>query len=90
MKKFKVYFSRVFTAISILVNVILGGKSNQTVSAGQYERKRQGKINAVILIDALFFMEKNHCLEAWVKWEIISYAIKRYDTVGVIPHDEIQ
>lgn len=84
------YFTRVFTSFSITLNVLLGGKSNQTLSARQYERKRQGKINGVFIIDKLFFRETNHCLEAWVKWEIISYAIKKYDTAGVISEDEIQ
>ena len=90
MKKIEKYFARLFTAFSIMLNVIAGGKSNQTVSARQYERKRRGKFNAVYVIDRFFFWERDHCLESWVKWEIISYAIKKYDTAGVISRDEIQ
>lgn len=90
MTKINKYFNRVFTTISILINVITGGKSNQTLSARQYERYRQKKINLVRVIDKVFFWEKDHCMESWVKWEIISHAIKRYDTAGVIPRDEIQ
>lgn len=84
------YFNRVFTTLSIMMNVLAGGKSNQTLSARQYERKRAGKVNAVYFIDKFFFWEPEHCLESWVKWEIISRAIKKYDSYGKIRQDEIQ
>lgn len=62
------YFQRVGTSISILLNVILGGHSNQTFSARNYERKRQGKANLVWIIDRIFFWDTGHCLHSWSYW----------------------
>lgn len=59
---------RVGIAISILLNVILGGSSNQTFSARQYERKRLDKKNIVWLIDAIFFFDDDHCMMSWLFW----------------------
>ena len=73
------YLNRVGTSLSILLNVLLGGKSNQTLSARQYQRMRDGKPNLVWFIDGVFFLEEDHCMESWIKWEIISKAIKHYD-----------
>ena len=49
-----VYLTRVGLAISVLINVLLGGRSNQTFSARNWERKRQGKWHMVPVIDCLF------------------------------------
>jgi hypothetical protein len=46
------------TALSILLNVILGGRSNQTFSARNYQRKLDGKPNLVWLIDKFSFGKK--------------------------------
>lgn len=62
------YFSRVGTALSVLLNVLLGGSSNQTLSARNYARKKEGKPNLVWLIDRLFFWEKDHCMISWLYW----------------------
>lgn len=62
------YFSRVGTAVSVLLNVLLGGPSNQTLSARNYELKRNGKPNIVWLIDFLFFWDKDHCMNSWLYW----------------------
>lgn len=62
------YFSRVGTAVSVLLNVLLGGPSNQTLSARNYELKRNGKPNIVWLIDLLFFWDKDHCMNSWLYW----------------------
>jgi len=62
------YFSRVGTAVSVLLNVLLGGSSNQTLSARNYGLKRQGKPNFVWLIDRLFFWERDHCMTCWLYW----------------------
>lgn len=61
------YFGRVGTSLSILLNVILGGYSNQTFSARNYDRKRNDKINVVWFIDTVF-REKDHCLKSWTYW----------------------
>jgi hypothetical protein len=78
------YFSRVFIAFSIFLNAIVGGKNNQTLSAGQWQRKRKKQLNFVWLIDGIFCWEENHCEDAWIKWQIINDAIDKYD--GVAEH----
>jgi hypothetical protein len=75
------YLSSVAISFSILLNTILTGKNNQTLSAAQWERKRLGKTNVVWLIDTLFFFEEEHCREAWIKWQIIHYAMKQYKDI---------
>ena len=62
------YFSRVGTASSVLLNVLLGGASNQTLSARNYGLKRVGKPNLVWLIDVLFFWDRDHCMNSWLYW----------------------
>jgi len=62
------YIERVGIAFSVLLNVILGGYSNQTFSARNYGWKREGKPNLVWLIDAIFWSNSNHCLDAWSYW----------------------
>lgn len=47
------YFKRIGIALSVLLNVTLGGKSNQTFSARNWDRKRNGKTNLVLLIDGV-------------------------------------
>jgi hypothetical protein len=76
------YFSRVFIAFSIFLNALLGGKNNQTLSAMQWERKRKKKLNLVWFIDMVFFKEKDHCKDAWIKWQIINRAINNYDDIA--------
>jgi len=72
------YWMRVFTALSILINVILGGKSSQTFSARNYERKRSGKWHLVELIDFLFKNDPEHCLGSWVNWQVRKTAIDKF------------
>ena len=62
------YLNRVVTALSVLLNVLLGGGNNQTFSARNYEWKRLGKYNIVWLIDLL--LGKDHCLECWAYWRV--------------------
>jgi hypothetical protein len=76
------YINRVCVSFSILLNTIFGGKSNQTLSATQYERKRKGLWNVCWLIDKLFFWDPDHCENAWVKWKIIHGAINHYECIG--------
>jgi hypothetical protein len=84
----KKYLNRVMISFSILVNTILGGKTNQTFSARNLDRKRRKKLNLVSLIDAIFFLEEDHCQEAWIKWTIIHAAISRYDNVCGIRYEK--
>jgi hypothetical protein len=68
LEKIKKYFIRVGIALSILMNVILGGYSNQAFSARNYGWYLEGKPNLVFLIDLLFFKDPNHCLNSWIYW----------------------
>lgn len=68
MESVKKYFVRVGIALSVLLNVILGGYSNQTFSARNYGWLLEGKPNLVFLIDMIFFKEESHCLNSWAYW----------------------
>lgn len=68
MEKIIKYIRRVGVALSVLFNVILGGHSNQTFSARNYEWKRNSKPNMVWLLDKLFFMETDHSMYSWSYW----------------------
>ena len=61
------YLNRILTALSVLINVLLGGSNNQTFSARNHQWQRQSKPNVVFLIDV--FLGKGHCLECWVYWK---------------------
>lgn len=61
------YLNRILTALSVLINVLLGGSNNQTFSARNHQWQRQSKPNVVFLID--IFLGKGHCLECWVYWK---------------------
>ena len=62
------YLHRVFTALSVLLNVLLGGDNNQTFSARNWHWKKQGKPNIVWLIDSV--LGQAHCSECWVYWKL--------------------
>ena len=64
------YFYRIGIALSVLLNVLLGGPSNQTFSARNWQWKREGKPNIVFLLDAVFFLENQHCMTSWVYWRL--------------------
>lgn len=68
LKKTLRYLERVGIALSVLINVVLGGKSNQTFSARNYGWKKQNKFNIVWLIDFLIFWDRDHCLHSWLYW----------------------
>lgn len=63
------YLERVGIAMSILLNVILGGPSNQTFSARNFKWQQDGKWNLVWLIDALVFWDKDHCFHSWIYYK---------------------
>ena len=64
----RAYLFRVGIALSILINVILVGRSNQTFSARNYQRKKDSKLHMVWFIDLL--LQKGHCQMCWVNWAI--------------------
>jgi hypothetical protein len=63
----KPYWFRVITAISVLINVVLGGSNNQTFSARNWQWKRDRRFNIVWLIDVV--LGRGHCSECWVYWK---------------------
>ena len=62
------YLVRILIALSVLLNVILGGRLNQTFSARNWEWKRNEKINLVRPLDAL--LGDGHCSRAWSYWKV--------------------
>lgn len=72
------YINRLIIAISILINVLTGGKSNQTFSARNYGWKLDGKPNLVWLIDRILFFDPDHCLNSWIFWVEIRKAYPEY------------
>lgn len=62
------YLQRILIALSVLLNVILGGYSNQSFSARNYAWKREDKPNIVWLIDLIFWFDPDHCAQAWSYW----------------------
>lgn len=71
------YVLRVGVALSVLLNVVLGGNSNQTFSARNYEWRRNGHPNLCWFIDRLFFLEDSHCQDKWVNWLLIEQALRK-------------
>lgn len=63
------YFERIGIALSVLLNVILGGHSNQTFSARNYALKKAGKPNLVWIIDRIT-PDKDHCMVSWSYWVV--------------------
>jgi len=64
----RIYIHRLRIAVSILINVILGGRSNQTFSARNWDLAKDGKPNLVWLIDRIFWFEPDHCFKEWAFW----------------------
>ena len=77
------YLERVCIALSVLFNVLLGGYSNQSFSARNYQWKKDGKPNLVYVIDWVFFVlvgEIDHCMTCWSYWYV-----RKYREDGVLP-----
>jgi hypothetical protein len=62
------YLYRVGIALSMFVNVLLGGPIGQTISARQHELQRNGKFSFSKLIDSL--CGKDHCMSCWAYWKV--------------------
>jgi hypothetical protein len=81
------YTERLGIALSVLLNVILGGPSNQTFSARNWAWKREGYPNLVWLIDFIAcWYEYNHCERSWNYWAFVikKYGETRYDYYGYL------
>jgi hypothetical protein len=66
-----IYFYNLASGITILANVILGGSPKESLSARNWELKRQTKKHWVDFINKLF-MDDIHCLDSWLKWKVPS------------------
>jgi hypothetical protein len=62
------YLKRVGVALSVLLNVTLGGPSNQTFSARNWQWKKDSKTNLVWCIDLV--LGSDHCVMSWVYWSV--------------------
>lgn len=67
-KAIRKYLYRVAVSLDIFINVLLGGKVNQTFSARNWYWKKQGKPNLVWLIDLIVFWDHPHCMHSWLYW----------------------
>lgn len=80
----KRYIRRTLTAGSIFLNVLTGGKSNQTLCARNWELNLIGKQNASKIIDAFFFFDPNHCERSWNYWNALNKYMKERDDMLTI------
>ena len=62
------YVIRVGIAFSVLLNVVLGGASNQTFSARNWQWRKDGRHNGVRFIDMI--LGEGHCVRCWVNWTV--------------------
>ena len=66
----KTYILNILIALDQLVNALIGGSPDETLSASAYQGELQGKVLPRIfrlIIDFVFWpFEKNHCFEAWL------------------------
>jgi hypothetical protein len=60
------YVKRFLIALSVLLNVALGGPSNQTFSARNWQWKREKRKNLVFYIDKVLGVD--HCSNSWSYW----------------------
>ena len=56
---------QVLIAIDQLFNTFIGGYADETVSSYAHRKRLKGKPWLARLIDALFFWQKDHCLQAF-------------------------
>ena len=72
------YCERISIALSILLNVTLGGKNNQTFSARNYQWRMSNKPNIVWLIDLIMFWDPQHCFHSWIYYKTTKDLRKKY------------
>ena len=58
------YF-QVLVAVDQLVNTLLGGYADETLSARAHRRRMRGKGGVAKVIDCLFFWQDEHCKSAY-------------------------
>lgn len=62
------YQLRVLIVLSILLNVMLGGRIHQSFSARNWDLNKRGRPNLVKVIDTI--LGKDHCVSSWVHWKL--------------------
>ena len=61
------YGKKVFIGIDQLINTLIGGWPDETLSSVSWRWYRDGKRKwPKILIDGLFFWQKDHCYESYL------------------------
>lgn len=63
------YLKQNLIAIDQLVNTLLGGYADETLSSRAYRAEAKGRIMGRIMrptIDAIFFFDKDHCYNAYI------------------------
>lgn len=64
----KQYILNVLAAISQIVNALLGGHPNMTLSARCYRERDRLVWGALrLIINAVFWFDEDHCYSSWVK-----------------------
>ena len=58
------YF-QVLVAVDQLINTLIGGYADETLSARAYRRRLRGKCRVAKVIDCLFFWQDEHCKTAY-------------------------
>ena len=58
------YFRRLFVAVDQLLNVILGGNEDETISSRIGKDARRGKKFACVLCQVLHWLDRDHCEKA--------------------------
>ena len=62
------YIGNLSTALSVLLNVALGGDICQTFAARNWQRKKDNKFNIASIIDA--FLGRDYCAKQWAYWKV--------------------
>jgi len=60
------YCLRVLISLSMLLNVVTGGRVHQPFSARNWQWKKENKFNLVSLIDMCY--GEDHCMYSWIRW----------------------
>ena len=60
------YCLRVLISLSMLLNVVTGGRVHQPFSARNWQWKKENKFNLVYIIDMCY--GESHCMHSWIRW----------------------
>ena len=60
------YCLRVLISLSMLLNVLTGGRVHQPFSARNWQWKKNKQYNLVSLIDLCY--GEDHCMYSWIRW----------------------